>query len=468
MKLIVNKKKVIVFLYIMLSLAVCFRAFSRAFTDQLFLQQSYFISQGFTPYTDFFSHHFLIHSFMYAPVFWIFKSVTSRLYFFLAVSIIGILFSAWLIYKISGKNGFKNPHIASLLFLSSIAAVPNIVVRSDFFILLILLGFLYTKKQFLRGLFVALIITSNIVWTVPLSIAMLLYCWTGQFKKKQVFRIIAGMLTGVLFWSAVHNAIDWSSIYFWVFTFNAKISDIYYVSFNTLVIFTLAVFPIIILAMLLSKNHSKNSDTTFITSLLILSLLQTIFLNIIFGFPTRFRMYEYIPLIAIACIYASELSYSKGITVVIVSFLLSFIIITPSFDFQIKNFIEYSQKLDECISPTGKIYYLDEPEAYKELVVFRPLGEYFWFLKKNLLIPANISYTQIYVENNVTVCDIYFDTADLTCNMNEIKNIQKYCEGVGFPSARDISRPSIITTVLEPIRKSSFFNLTKKFVMNQK
>ncbi|HSU72806.1 MAG TPA: hypothetical protein VLJ21_03075, partial [Candidatus Binatia bacterium] len=203
--------KRLVLLYAAIGMLLLLQAFTHPLTDYpVELMDNFLIAEGRTPYVDFFEHHPVLQNFILSPAFLLARPATAFMLYHV-LGLIGVGLCAWLVYRIASRNGFRNPHVASLFFLVGYTGLITPFLRYEFWSMLFLLCFFAFEHPFVRGLSLALLgATSPIVVFAAGAMAAVYYVTTFLKDKKTAGIAFVGSLTGVTFWLFLHRDIPFS------------------------------------------------------------------------------------------------------------------------------------------------------------------------------------------------------------------------------------------------------------------
>ncbi|MBI4145265.1 hypothetical protein HY493_03590 [Candidatus Woesearchaeota archaeon] len=398
---------------------------------------NFLISEGFTPYVDFFEHHPLFQNFLLAPVFWTGNFTLAFLIYHL-LGLAGVALTAWLVYRIACRNGFRNPHSASLFFLVGYTGLIVPFLRYEFWSMLFLLGFFAFSHPFIRGLSLALLgATSPIVFFATGAMAAVYYVTTFLHDRKAALIAFGGSLTGVIFWLALHRDIPLSAIYYAVVTFNNTVGHLYAVPWQEVTFFTFVfVLPILALALLPMLRAAQARKDLAVLGLVFMTvfILQIITMNFVYGPFSRIKLPAPIPILVLAIIFLATYRTKFARTLIIGQLLLTLFVSTPSFALPELDMAQAINTLDRCVAPNARIMLNEDPSTKLYVPLFRQPNEYYWFLHR-YYSAAGITYVPPTFEEPLSLCGNTLEKRAWTCTSEELATLQEECDALLVPNS---------------------------------
>ena len=427
-----EKKYVILLIYSILGILTVLQAGSQNSTDYIVeILDNYYISQGMIPYVDFFEHHPVFQNTILSPLFNIPLSLKSILFLYELLAIIGVFFSAYLVFLIAKKCEFKYPHAASILFLAGYTGMSISFFRYEYWSMIFLLFFLLFSHPFLKGLFLGLLIVTS---PITLFAALAMGGWYTfrnilQQKWKELFVIVSGVTTSILFWRILLYKIPLKLQYEYIFSFNSKVAHLYSLPWKEVLFFTLILSVPILLAGAYSSIRlwKTNERAQLATIFTIVFITQIILMNIVYGFFSRIKLPALIPVLGILIIFIAWYN-SRTILIFVLGYLLFTILaFTPSFSFQKVEMIQTISELNSCISKDASYLFEEHiPEGITPLPLFRKPLEYYWFVH-DLVNSSGREYIPVTIEHPVHICSNIIDQSMVICSEQEVKRLQQHC-----------------------------------------
>ena len=424
-------------LYVAFGVLVLMQAFTYPFADQnTELYDNYFISRGLVPYIDFFEHHPLFQNILLSPIFLLTDGSTSVLIGYELLAIAGVFFCAWLVFKIAVKNGLKNPHAASLLFLAGYTSLTVAFLRYEFWSMLFLLAFFAVSHRFWKGVFIVFLGATSPIVIFSAGAMGAVYAMSMLRKNKREFLwLCLGGIVAFVAWRLLHHNISFASMYYAIFTFNNLVGNLpgYALSWQEVTFFTLfIVIPIILMSIpILWKEWIKKNETAVLTTVFsLVFVLQIIAMNIVYGVFTRIKLPAPLPLIALLIVFAA--GYGKKVVslMVIGEFLLILLAFTPSFSFPQLEVVHAGQALDSCVAENASMLLLPDPHTNNiQVPLFRKPAEYYWTMQ-SFVIAAGIPYERPTGIDPISVCINRIEREDWICSAQELDEIRKMCEQI--------------------------------------
>ena len=425
--------------YVALTFLLIIQVFTHPqFDGDDFLSADYFISQGLAPHVDFFDAHPLFTNYFFAQIFWLTGSSPSSLILLSLLDIILTLFCAYLCSAIAKKNSFRNPHVASILFLSSYTAVGFFFQRYDFAAMLGILLFFWFEKPFLRGLTLGFLILLSPITFFAAGVMGLAYLFqTFREHKKKLAPIIVGLLLSLLIWRLVQYQTPLAAMYQDIFVFNGSLGSYYPVPFLEFFFFT-GIFEISALLFGTVIIYRKWRESKFVSLAAVFvaaMLFQILMMNIVYGLFTRLKMPALVPITVLMIILISDYKAKIGYLVVAFHLFLVLLAFTPNLSLPLLTDYALANELNDCVKQDATFYYdASPPENVSRVHLFREPSEFHWYLR-HWATRANITLPPTAINDSYYICGNTISASAIQCSEEHMQSLQNAC------NANKLSRP---------------------------
>ncbi len=434
-----GKKYALLLCYLALTIILVVNAFTHFQQDgDGFISTTFFISQGLVPHQDFFSPHPLFQNYLLAPLSWLAGQSPSILTIYNLLAIVLVLICARLTYTIAKRNGFQNPHAASLLFLAGYTAVTSYFLRYDFWEVLFLLLFFWFKKPLWKGFMLGLLLLMTPVFVFPTGILISTYLLTNFWHdKKKAIEPSLGIALGIVLVALVHIRIPISALIYDVIQWNSALGNYYGVPWMEAVFFSLVYImaALIIGGIVIFKYLRTKNIALLAASYTSAYVIQIVLMNIVYGPFTRVKLPAAVPIIALMVIFAAYYKPRLASLIIIAHLLLTLLAYTPSLAMPQLEFVEVSQTLNSCVAPDATMMYdQTPPNNVPRIPLLRQPSDYHWFLR-HWFPRLNITLPEHQFQERLYLCGNTIERSDFVCTSNELEQLQTLCNNFLLPAS---------------------------------
>ena len=430
-------------IYLILSIILFIQAFSITFGDESeFVSSGYFMAKGLIPHKDFIQPHNMFYFYFYLPIFIIFSNVYSQIAIRI-LSVILILISAYLIYKIIQKNRLGDPHIGTLFYLIGYTGLPNNFLRNEFFALFCLLLFFYFNNFMLKGIFLTLFGSSSIMFVFP-TIFLWIYLLFKLKNLKEQRLFVFGSLIIVGIFTLFLVAVSYELLYWNLVNLSIILGPQINFPWYEVVFFSLVMAIPYFFFGIIGMVRNKNKEITKEVAILIIGIFSIIVLaSIISGGINKAKLPSYMPALGLLALFSGA-TIKKRFCLLVLLELLTLFIYTPTL--ASINYIQNQFLLDSCVKKDAIVQVLHVPDA--KLFLNRLRNSYYWYCVsylENVGIKLNISK----FSDPIVICGNEMEKNDFICSDKEIKALTQYC-------ATD-TPPNLVYSIRKEIYKRTGF-----------
>src|SRR3989344_6903772 len=303
-----KKEKILIVMYAILTFFVIIQTVSRIHADYITeLTINFYISQGLTPYIDFFEFHPLLQNMPLSYLFQLPLSLKSILWLHELLAVMGVLLSTFLVFLLAKKCSLSHPHFASMIFLAGYTGLSFTFTKYEFWSMLFVLIFLVFSNPIIRGIILALLLVTNPM-TISGAVLMgcvYLYLLFKREKLKSCSLFFLGVSLGVLIILWLFRDIPALIMYNSIFTFNMNLAHLYSSSWKAVLFFSVPFsIPIIIMGLYASLKISKQDERALLASVFtVVFLLQIVYLNLAYGLFSRIKLPALLPALGVMVIF---------------------------------------------------------------------------------------------------------------------------------------------------------------------
>ena len=421
--------------YALVGLLVVFNGFTRGFIDEPnMLLDIYLISQGEVPYTDFFEHHPLTHTFLLAPLASIIGNGVMLILTLHLLAIASVFLLAWLIFCIARREKFNHPHLASLFFLVGYTALPMSFLRDEFFAMLFLILFFAVSHPFAKGAMLAILGGISPVIAIPAAVLFIAFLIQQRNDRRMQGLFVCGTLLGGLIWLGLHRMIVWETWFAKVIVLNSALAaDYHRLPFIEVLFFSLIfTIPLVAVAAWYAWRRARQGNKTAVLAVVFGAtfIAQIIVLNVINGPWLRLKLPGTLVLLGLSTIFIADARRKFGIVLVALQLILTLFVFTPAFDFPRSEFFAVEAEMDRCVSDTAEIRpLLDDHSGKTYAVLLRPLKEYYWGGYYSPPFGPDAS-AGILRDDEVDLCMNAVSYSDLRCDDAQVIRLRQRCDSL--------------------------------------